>query len=184
MAGAKPVLYKSSRRHYFSVVNFGRHFPSHSPPRPAGTSPRRPAPHGCRAYSAYRLRASGCHANRWTFTRLGAYQQLGHAESHHPRNTLVTTANIRRHRTSRHSPLHAPKHNRHKKRGCRSIPSIILRIMLDYSTTVTVARRLNETGDSSSTPPLPLVVMLSRFTPILTSSSATVAARFSESCWL
>ena len=31
MAGAKPVLYKSSRRHYFSVVNFGRHFPSHPP---------------------------------------------------------------------------------------------------------------------------------------------------------
>ena len=52
---------------------------------------------------------------------------------------------------------------------------------INYSATVTVARRLKETGDSSSTPPLPLVVMLSRLTPILTSSSATVAARFSDS---
>lgn len=55
---------------------------------------------------------------------------------------------------------------------------------INYSATVTVARRLKETGDSSSTPPLPLVVMLSRLTPILTSSSATVAARFSDSAWL
>ena len=55
---------------------------------------------------------------------------------------------------------------------------------IDYSATVTVARRLKETGDSSSTPPLPLVVMLSRLTPILTSSSATVAARFSDRAWL
>lgn len=55
---------------------------------------------------------------------------------------------------------------------------------INYSATVTVARRLKETGDSSSTPPLPLVVMLSRLTPILTSSSATVSARFSDSAWL
>ena len=55
---------------------------------------------------------------------------------------------------------------------------------INYSATVTVARRLKETGDSSSTPPLPLVVMLSRLTPILTSSSATVAARFSDRAWL
>ena len=55
---------------------------------------------------------------------------------------------------------------------------------INYSATVTVARRLKETGDSSSTPPLPLVVMLSRLMPILTSSSATVAARFSDSAWL
>lgn len=55
---------------------------------------------------------------------------------------------------------------------------------INYSATVTVARRLKETGDSSSTPPLPLVVMLSRLTPILTSSSATVSARFSDRAWL
>lgn len=55
---------------------------------------------------------------------------------------------------------------------------------INYSATVTVARRLKETGDSSSTPPLPLVVMLSRLKPILTSSSATVAARFSDRAWL
>ena len=53
-----------------------------------------------------------------------------------------------------------------------------------YSATLTVARRLNEIGDSSSTPPLPLVVMLSRLTPILTSSLATVLARSSDNHWL
>ena len=49
---------------------------------------------------------------------------------------------------------------------------------------LTTTRRLYEMGVRSLTPPLPTTSILSRLTPILTSSSATTCARFSDNFWL